>query len=109
MDTNRGNGKDRKCKKLMSDPTRGLQQGCNLSPLLFNLLMIDRATKIHHSGKGCPCRMTMFSEACFADDIGVVSTTMDGLASLLSIVVEKGMGMGMATSNIHKLQTIDVT
>ena len=47
----------------------------------------------------------MFSEACIADDIGMVSTTMDGLASLLSIVVEKGM----AISNIHKLQTIDLT
>mgnify|MGYP001268601475 CR=1 FL=1 len=52
--------------------------------------MIDMVTKIHHSGKGCPLGMMMFSEACIADDIGMVSTTMDGLASLLSIVVEEG-------------------
>ena len=86
-----------------ADETRGLQQGCNLSSLLINQLMIDMVTKIHHSGKGCPLGMMMFSEACIADDIGMVSTTMDGLASLLSIVVEEGM----ATSNIHKLQTTD--
>ena len=84
------------CKAMFL--TRGVKQGCNLSPLFFNLLMIDMAAKINASRKGCPLGEMIFSGACFADDIGLVSSTRDGLTALLEIVEEEGAAFDMRIS-----------
>ena len=81
------------CKAMFL--TRGVKQRY---PLFFNLLMIDMVVKIHESGKGCPLGVMVFSGACFADDIGLVSSTRDGLALLLSIVEEEGAAFDMRIS-----------
>ena len=65
--------------------TQGVKQGCNLSPLFFNLLMIDMAKAIMESKEGCKLGSKIFSGALFADDIGVLSTSRTGLANLLGI------------------------
>ena len=63
--------------------TQGVKQGCNLSPLFFNLLMIDMAKAIMDSREGCRLGSTIFSGALFSDDPGVLSTLKTGLANLL--------------------------
>ena len=68
--------------------TKGLKQGCNLSPLFFNLLMIDM--ELTNSKEGCRLGDTIFLGALFADDLGVVSTSRNGLDRLLKIVLGRG-------------------
>ena len=77
---------------------QGLKQGCNLSPLFFNLLMIDMAREIGNSNEGCRLGGKVFSGALFADDIGVVATSMDGLERLLRIVEREGAKFNMRIS-----------
>ena len=78
--------------------TQGLKQGCNLSPLFFNLLMIDMAREIGNSNEDCKLGGKVFSGALFADDIGVVATSMDGLERLLRIVEREGAKFNMRIS-----------
>ena len=78
--------------------TQGVKQGCNLSPLFFNLLMIDMAREITESKEGCRLGGSIFSGALFADDLGVVSTTRSGLDRLLEIVHQEGAKFNMKIS-----------
>ena len=78
--------------------TQGVKQGCNLSPLFFNLLMIDMSKAIMESKEGCRLGSKVFSGALFADDLGVVSTSRTGLARLLEIIEREGASFNMKIS-----------
>ena len=67
-------------------PKRGLRQGCSLSPLLFALYISDLGSAISASSEGFMLGGVTFSGLLFADDIVLVSRSLQGLESLVSLV-----------------------
>ena len=67
-------------------PTRGLRQGCSLSPLLFALYISDLGSDITESSEGFTLGGLTFSGLLFADDIVLISRSFEGLERLVSMV-----------------------
>ena len=61
-----------KCKK-------GVRQGCNLSPLLFNLFLRGLEVQLAKNQAGVPLGEATLDTLMFADDIILPSTSADGL------------------------------
>ena len=66
--------------------SRGLRQGCSLSPMLFALYISGVGSDITSSNVGFTIGSVMISGLLFADDIVLVSRSAKGLKSLLGIV-----------------------
>ena len=63
----------------------GLKQGCNLSPLLFNLYINDIVSKINTSNRDAPFLENLqVSCLLYADDIVLISETKEGLQESLN-------------------------
>ena len=75
-----------------------LKQGCNLSPLFFNIMMVQVAKKLQESGLGAKVGNIRIPSVFFADDIGLSSETREGLERLLEILQEEGAKFGMTIS-----------
>ena len=75
------------CKPLYL--SRGLKQGCNLSQLFFNIMMVQVAIKLQDSGLGAKVGNIRVPGVLFADDIGLSSETWEGLERLLEILQEE--------------------
>ena len=80
--------------------TQGLKQGCNLSPLFFNLLMIDMAREITNSKEGCKLGGKVFLGALFADNLRIVSTSRSSLERLLAFLLAPAR-IGAGTADAH--------
>ena len=78
--------------------TQGLKQGCNLSPILFNIMMIDLAKRYAGSGEGGKLGGYRVPAIIFADDIGLTATTEEGLHRLLEMTREEGAHFNMKIS-----------
>ena len=57
---------------------KGLKQGCNLSPLLFNLYVANIAHELENSIDGFPLTTIRISILLFADDIVLISESEVG-------------------------------
>ena len=65
----------------------GLKQGCNLSPLLFNLFVNDLLTEINVSFPHSPHLQGIpINGLMYADDLVLISETEEGLQKLLDIL-----------------------
>ena len=64
---------------------RGLRQGCSLSPALFSIYVREMSKDLSRSGLGVQMLRMNFSCIFFADDIALLSSTVEGLRSLLSM------------------------
>ena len=77
------NGVTTRCVYL----TRGLRQGCSLSPILFNIYVSDIGHSLSSDNDGVLLGDKLrIAGLLFADDIIVVSDTAEGLRRLLSVV-----------------------
>ena len=66
--------------------TVGVKQGCNLSPLLFNLFIEDMKLEFDHDCDQVSLDDTHLSHLLFADDLVLFSTSKDGLQRCLDKV-----------------------
>ncbi|VDI82666.1 Hypothetical predicted protein [Mytilus galloprovincialis] len=64
----------------------GVRQGDNLAPTLFAVFVEDLVTEINRMGKGINIGTDSLSCLLYADDIVLISDTVDGLQSLLHCV-----------------------
>ena len=66
--------------------TTGLRQGCNLSPILFNMFINDLALKIKATGKGVKIGDDVIAILLYADDIVLVANDAQELQDMLNIL-----------------------
>ena len=59
--------------------SKGVRQGCNLSPLLFNLFLKGLEVKLADNQAGVPLGETTIDTIMFADDIILLSTCIEGI------------------------------
>ena len=65
---------------------RGLRQGCSLSPLLFALYIMDIGEELSTSQEGLFLGDICVSGLLFANDIVLISRSVDGLKNLFKLV-----------------------
>ena len=68
--------------------SRGVRQGCSLSPLLFALYLGDLGSELEKSQHGFALSGKVISALLFADDLVLISRTEKGLKELLKIVLK---------------------
>jgi len=66
--------------------SRGLRQGCSLSPLLFNLYISSLGNDLSISTEGFRIGKAIVSALLFADDLVVIARSRSGLLKLMEIV-----------------------
>ncbi len=64
----------------------GLNQGCLLSPILFNLFVNDLILELEAIGCGIDIVKENVCILCYADDLVIISETAEGLQTMLDIV-----------------------
>ena len=63
----------------------GVRQGGILSPILFNVYVDNLIEELKHSGYGCYIGRTFFGCIMYADDLLLLSPSVNGLQSMLDI------------------------
>ena len=66
--------------------SRGVKQGCSLSPMLFALYLADLGHELSNCGEGFELQGVKICSLFFADDIVLFSPTAKGLKHLIKIV-----------------------
>ncbi len=88
--------------------TRGVRQGCPLSPLIFTLVINQLLWKMEEEGEGYLANDTIHKLGAFADDIVTYTKTKEGLQKNMDITNEYCRRYGMKL-NIDKARTKTVT
>ena len=78
--------------------SRGLRQGCILSPLLFGLYTEEMAVRVRNMNCGIGIGSDKLSMLMYADDIVIMSEDMNELQGMLDVVSGYGRDFGMTFS-----------
>ena len=90
--------------------SRGVKQGCSLSPLLFALYIADLGNELSTCGDGFELQGVKICSLFFADDIVIFSPTAKGLKILIKIVKKHCDIMKMSISESKsKVMTSSIT
>ena len=68
---------------MLEDTLQGVKQGCNLSPLLFNLFLVDMIEDIHRRGLGIKINGETISIISYADDIIIIVKHIEHLGKVI--------------------------
>ena len=66
--------------------TQGVKQGCNLSPILFNIFLVDIIQVVHNLGYGINIGKDKFSVISFADDVILIVKCVEHMSMVINIV-----------------------
>ena len=82
-----------------------MRQGCNLSPTLFNILLIKAARRIQRTEVGILLDKEILSILVYADDIAIIARSPDGAKQALEELKEACGEIGM-TISVKKSQAV---
>ena len=78
--------------------TQGVKQGCNLSPMLFNLFLVDMINKVHDMKLGIKLGADIITIISYADDIIAFARCIDDLRKVIECITEECRKINMMVS-----------
>jgi len=66
--------------------TRGVAQGCTLSPIFFNIYLDDLLQRFRESGLGVPIGCTLLNAFSFADDLALIASSKETVNKYLEVL-----------------------
>ena len=84
---------------------KGVKQGDSLSPIIFNATLEQIFRNLNWEGRGINVNGNFLSNLRFADDIVLVSETVDGLQLMVEELGEAGKEAGLII-NLNKTKTM---
>ena len=78
--------------------TQGVKQGCNLSPMLFNLFLVDMINKVHSMKLGIKLGSDIVTIISYADDIIAFTRCIDDLKLVVECITEECRKINMKVS-----------
>ena len=87
--------------------TQGVKQGCNLSPMLFNLFLVDMINKVHEMKLGIKLGPDIITIISYADDIIAFAKCIDDLKLVIKCITDECNKINMKVS-VTKSQILRV-
>ena len=78
--------------------TQGVKQGCNLSPMLFNLFLVDMINKVHDMKLGIQLGSDIITIISYADDIIAFARCIDDLKLVIECITKECRKINMVVS-----------
>ncbi len=84
--------------------SRGVKQGCVISPILFNIYVDELINQVLESDHGLSIEQCKFSIMAYCDDIIMLSPSVSGLQKLLDICENYGSDWNIKFNPLKSIQ-----